>query len=114
MVLACRRGLPLPMIKGIMPELLQLETTEAFRPEMWDRALAPRLTRRRRLPSARLLDVAIEACNRLGAPLVVIGDGPDRGRLEALAGPTVRLLGRLERSKPAESATVTIDSTIPA
>jgi AcrR family transcriptional regulator len=61
-----RRGLALPMIKRIMPELLQLETTEAFRPEMWDRALAPRLSRRRRLPSARLLDVALDAFSRRG------------------------------------------------
>jgi AcrR family transcriptional regulator len=60
-----RRGLPLPMIKRIMPELLQLETTEAFKPEMWDRALAPRLTRRRE-PSARLLDVAVDAFSRRG------------------------------------------------
>jgi glycosyltransferase involved in cell wall biosynthesis len=44
------------------------------------------------------VDLAVEACNRLGLPLVVIGDGPERPRLEALAGPTVRFLGH----RPAE------------
>jgi glycosyltransferase involved in cell wall biosynthesis len=39
------------------------------------------------------IDHAIAACNALGRPLVVIGEGPERARLEALAGPTVRLLG---------------------
>jgi glycosyltransferase involved in cell wall biosynthesis len=40
-------------------------------------------------------DLAIEACNQLRVPLVVIGDGPERPRLEALAGPTVQFLGKL-------------------
>lgn len=39
------------------------------------------------------LDLAIEACNRLRRPLVVIGTGQDERRLKALAGPTVRFLG---------------------
>lgn len=47
-----------------------------------------------RLVSYKRIDLAIEACNRLGRNLVVIGDGPDRKRLENLAGPTVTLLGR--------------------
>ncbi len=41
------------------------------------------------------VDLAIEAFNQLRLPLVVIGDGPCRAALEQLAGPTVRLLGRL-------------------
>ena len=36
----------------------------------------------------------VEAFNRLGLPLLVVGDGPERARLEGLAGPTVTLLGR--------------------
>jgi glycosyltransferase involved in cell wall biosynthesis len=40
------------------------------------------------------VDLVIEAFNRLGLPLLVVGDGPERRRLEAIAGPTVRLLGR--------------------
>jgi glycosyltransferase involved in cell wall biosynthesis len=39
------------------------------------------------------IDVAIDACRRLGAPLTVVGTGPELGRLEALAGPDVRFLG---------------------
>ncbi len=39
------------------------------------------------------IDLAIEACNRLRRPLVLIGTGQDEARLRALAGPTVRLLG---------------------
>jgi glycosyltransferase involved in cell wall biosynthesis len=47
-----------------------------------------------RLVSYKRIDVAIEACTRTGRRLMVIGDGPDRARLEALAGPTVTFLGR--------------------
>jgi len=36
---------------------------------------------------------AVVACSFLGRPLVVIGEGPDRPRLQRLAGPTVRFLG---------------------
>jgi glycosyltransferase involved in cell wall biosynthesis len=39
------------------------------------------------------IGLAIMACNRLGRRLVVIGAGPERARLQALAGPTVTLLG---------------------
>jgi glycosyltransferase involved in cell wall biosynthesis len=39
------------------------------------------------------LDLAIEACNRLRRPLIVIGSGQDANRLRALAGPTVHFLG---------------------
>jgi len=40
-------------------------------------------------------DVVIEACNRLRRRLVVIGDGPERSRLERLAGLGVSLKGWL-------------------
>jgi glycosyltransferase involved in cell wall biosynthesis len=39
------------------------------------------------------IDLAIEACNRLGRHLVVIGEGQDETRLRRLAGPTVQFLG---------------------
>lgn len=42
------------------------------------------------------VDVAIEACRRAGAPLVIVGDGPERARLEQSAGPSVRFVGRVE------------------
>ena len=41
------------------------------------------------------LDLAIAACQRTGAPLRIVGDGPDRARLESQAGPNVEFLGRL-------------------
>ena len=39
------------------------------------------------------VDLAVEACNRLGRRLAVVGTGPEEARLRALAGPTVELLG---------------------
>lgn len=41
------------------------------------------------------IDVAIEAFNRMGRELVIVGDGPEIDRVRQLAGPTVRLTGRL-------------------
>jgi glycosyltransferase involved in cell wall biosynthesis len=46
-----------------------------------------------RLVPYKRIDLAVEACTTLGLPLVVIGEGRDRARLEGLAGPTVRFLG---------------------
>jgi glycosyltransferase involved in cell wall biosynthesis len=48
-----------------------------------------------RLVSYKRIDLAVEACTQLKRRLIVIGDGPDRARLESLAGPTVQFLGRL-------------------
>lgn len=48
-----------------------------------------------RLVSYKRLELAVQACTRLNRKLIVIGEGPDRFRLESLAGPTVRFLGRL-------------------
>ena len=47
-----------------------------------------------RLVSYKRIDLAVEACTRTNRRLLVIGDGPDRERLKALAGPTVTFLGR--------------------
>ena len=41
------------------------------------------------------IDLAMTACERVGAPLRIVGDGPDRRRLEARAGRGVTFLGRL-------------------
>ena len=38
-------------------------------------------------------DLAVEACNRLGKKLVVIGSGPELERLKKMAGPTVTVKG---------------------
>jgi glycosyltransferase involved in cell wall biosynthesis len=48
-----------------------------------------------RLLGYKRLDVAVLAATSASLPLDVIGDGPERPRLERLAGPTVRFLGRL-------------------
>lgn len=47
-----------------------------------------------RLNAYKRIDLAVEACTRTGRRLIVIGDGPDRARLESMAGPTVTFLGR--------------------
>jgi len=47
-----------------------------------------------RLRPHKGLDLAIAAANEQGLPLDVIGEGSDRARLQALAGPTVAFLGR--------------------
>ena len=39
------------------------------------------------------IDLAVEAFNRLGRQLVVIGEGSEQARLEKMAGPTVTFLG---------------------
>jgi glycosyltransferase involved in cell wall biosynthesis len=47
-----------------------------------------------RLVSYKRIDLAVRACSERGKKLVVVGEGPDRQSLEALAGPTIRFLGR--------------------
>jgi glycosyltransferase involved in cell wall biosynthesis len=47
------------------------------------------------LVSHKQIDIAVEAFNALRLPLVIAGDGPARRRLERLAGPTIRFLGRV-------------------
>lgn len=39
------------------------------------------------------IDLAVEACTRLGRRLLVIGSGPEASRLRRMAGPTVELVG---------------------
>ena len=47
-----------------------------------------------RLVPYKRIDLAVEACTRLNRKLLVVGDGPDRARLEKIAGPSIRFLGR--------------------
>lgn len=47
-----------------------------------------------RLAPYKRIDLAVEAFNRLGKRLVIIGEGPDFKALARLAGPTVTMLGR--------------------
>jgi glycosyltransferase involved in cell wall biosynthesis len=48
------------------------------------------------------VDLAVEACNRLGRRLVVVGTGPEDRRLRAIAGPTVEFLGWRDDAQTAE------------
>ncbi|HJZ81239.1 MAG TPA: glycosyltransferase [Pyrinomonadaceae bacterium] len=47
-----------------------------------------------RLIPYKRIDLAIEACKRMNRRLVIIGDGPDRARLEKLGDDRVEFLGR--------------------
>ena len=51
-----------------------------------------------RMLAYRRLDLAVQACSRLRRELVVVGDGPERERLQAMAGPSVRFMGRVDRA----------------
>lgn len=51
-----------------------------------------------RLVPYKRVDAAIAVANRDRLRLVVIGDGPDRERLAALAGPTVELVGDVDEA----------------
>jgi glycosyltransferase involved in cell wall biosynthesis len=52
-----------------------------------------------RLLAYRRVDLAVDACRRLGRELIVAGDGPERGRLEALAGPRTTFVGHVPRPR---------------
>src|SRR5207248_7025580 len=47
-----------------------------------------------RLMPYKRIDLAIEACKRMNRRLVIIGDGPDRERLEKMADDRIEFLGR--------------------
>jgi glycosyltransferase involved in cell wall biosynthesis len=52
----------------------------------------------RHVPYKRF-DLAIQACNQLGAKLTIIGSGPDTDRLKKMAGPTIHFTGRVSDSE---------------
>ncbi|PKO17659.1 MAG: glycosyltransferase family 4 protein [Chloroflexi bacterium HGW-Chloroflexi-10] len=49
-----------------------------------------------RLISYKNIDLAIQACNQLKRKLVIIGDGFERNKLEAIAGNTITFLGKVD------------------
>jgi glycosyltransferase involved in cell wall biosynthesis len=54
-----------------------------------------------RLEGHKRLDLAIRAFNQLGLPLVIVGEGRQRRRLEQLAHPNIRFLGHLSDAEVA-------------
>ena len=52
-----------------------------------------------RLLGYRRVDLAVQACRRLGRRLIIAGEGPERPRLEAMAGPETTFRGHVTRSE---------------
>jgi glycosyltransferase involved in cell wall biosynthesis len=63
-------------------------------PEAFDEGSAYALTVSALAPYKRV-EEGIAACARLGLPLYIVGEGPERERLSRLAGPKTHLLGRV-------------------
>jgi glycosyltransferase involved in cell wall biosynthesis len=55
-----------------------------------------------RLVGWKRADIAIQACNVLKLPLIVAGEGRDLKRLQAIAGPTIKFVGRVDGPAKAE------------
>ncbi len=55
-----------------------------------------------RLIPYKRVDLAVAAARELNLPLIVIGDGSERSRLEAMAGPKTQFLGRRSDAEVAE------------
>lgn len=55
-----------------------------------------------RLVPSKRVDLIVSTFSKLGLPLVVVGDGPERSRVARLAGDNVRLLGRLPDGEVAQ------------
>jgi glycosyltransferase involved in cell wall biosynthesis len=57
-----------------------------------------------RLVGYKRVDLAVHACNKLQAPLRIVGSGPELGYLQRIAGPTIQFLGKLSDRQVAEYA----------
>ncbi len=55
-----------------------------------------------RLNPYKRIDLAVEAFNRMGLPLKIIGSGPFLGALKSIARPNVSFVGRLEDREVAD------------
>jgi glycosyltransferase involved in cell wall biosynthesis len=56
-----------------------------------------------RLAHYKRIDVAVAAFTQLGLPLEIIGDGPARRTLEAMAGPSITFRGRVDDAGVAQA-----------
>jgi glycosyltransferase involved in cell wall biosynthesis len=52
-----------------------------------------------RLLAYRRVDLAVRACTSLGRRLIVVGEGPEKARLERLAGPSISFVGHVSRAE---------------
>ena len=52
-----------------------------------------------RLVSYKHIDIAIEACNKLGKRLVIIGSGEEEARLKQMASPNIEFKGRISNEE---------------
>lgn len=52
-----------------------------------------------RLLAYKRVDLAVRACASLDRALVVVGDGPERARLERMAGPRTRFVGHVTQAE---------------
>lgn len=55
-----------------------------------------------RMVGYKRVDLAVEVFNRLGKRLLVIGDGPEMGRIKSMAGKNIEILGFVPDDKLAE------------
>jgi glycosyltransferase involved in cell wall biosynthesis len=55
-----------------------------------------------RLVPYKNLHIAVKAFNRLGLPLKIFGDGPEKKRLQKMAKPNIEFLGRITDTQKAE------------
>jgi len=69
--------------------------TDFFTPSGTETSAAPHALVVSALVPYKRIELAIDACRAARVPLTVIGDGPDRARLEAYADGAARFLGRL-------------------
>jgi glycosyltransferase involved in cell wall biosynthesis len=49
-----------------------------------------------RLVAYKAIERAVEACSALGRRLIIVSKGPDRDRLQRIAGPTVEFRGHVD------------------
>jgi glycosyltransferase involved in cell wall biosynthesis len=59
------------------------------------------------------VDLAVTAAGRAGVPLSIVGDGPERAGLEAMAGPRVRFLGWASNEEIRDLYRSTIATVLP-
>ncbi len=84
---------------GLEAEVLPHPPQElAYRTDAYD----PFVLSVNRLDRAKRIDLLIEAAAREGVDVVIVGDGPDRGRLESLANGRVRFTGRIPEDELAD------------